>query len=214
MARDKSRVVRTLFFLPVTVPLTSFPMTSFHPLLMITVIAAFLASCTGNAPVSSSTSLAPTESLAAYKTFGWSANRVLSLRDPNRNTAEAKGWIDSSMESGFTDKGLIKTDAASADVLIGYAVGSRSMHSSQTFTDEGELNQSQLQEGRSYGRSATLYSDYEQGRLFLTVTDRKTGKVVYRGTSEAALFDQPSGRKSQSRLQKAVKKMLKNWPNR
>lgn len=180
----------------------------------ILMVAALLISCTGDVPVSKSTSLAPKEMLATYKTFGWSTSRVLSLRDPKRNTAEARSWIESSLESGFTNKGLVKSDAVSADVLIGYAVGSRSMHSSQTFTDEGGLNQSQLQEGRSYGRSATLYSDYEEGRLFLTVTDRKSGKVVYKGTSEAVLLDKPSGRKSQSRLQTAVNKMLKNWPKR
>jgi hypothetical protein len=208
----------TLFFPTGTGPSTSFLMTNIRTIFGVIVIAASLSACTGNAPTSKGVSYVAADLLSSYKTFGWSADRTLSLREPERNTAEAKGWIESALESGFTNKGLTKTSAESADLLVSYGVGSRTLTSSQTFTEEGEFSQSQKQEdggsGQAWGRSATLNSDYEQGRLILTVTDRKTGKVVYQGTSEAELLERPSASKSTSRIQKAVKGMLKNWPTR
>lgn len=86
------------------------------------------------------------------------------------------------------------------------------MQSSQTFTESGEMTQSQRQESLDSGRSGTLYTDYELGRLLLTVTERKTGKVVYSGTSEAALLEDPSESRARARIQKATKEILKGWP--
>ena len=191
-------------------------MTNVRTILGIVVIAASLSACTGNAPTSSSVSYVAADKLKAYKTYGWSTDRTLSLRDPERNTAVAKGWIESAVESGLANKGLTKSSAKSADLLLGYGVGSRTIQSSQTFSESGELSLSQQQEsggsGQILDRSRTLNTDYEQGRLILNVTDRRTGKIVYRGTSEAELLDQPSASKSSPRVKKAVKEMLKNWP--
>lgn len=189
-------------------------MTKCFSLFTIAAIAALLSSCAETAPTSSGTATVSKESLAAYQSFGWSKNRFLNLREQSRNTPQAKAGIDRSLESGFNAKGLTRTDAASADVLISYAVGSRSMHSSQTFTEDSELNQNQRQELTGDGRSGTLHTDYEQGRIYLTVTDRKSKNVVYRATSEATLLENPSERKTQSRLNKVVRQMLKNWPKR
>ena len=204
----------TLCFSLGFIALDSPAMTKHFSYLAVAVVTAFLVSCSGNTPVSSGTNLVPAESLSSYETFGWSKNRFLNLLDQDRNTAEAKAWVDSSIELGFNDKGLNRTEASSADVLVSYSVGSRSIHSAQTFSEDSELGQNRRQEMIGSGRSGTLHSDYQQGRIYLTVTDRESGKVVYRATSEAALLDQPSERKSRSRLQTAVKDMLGNWPKR
>lgn len=174
--------------------------------------------CGGNKIDSNSSSYVSEESLLAYRTWAWSSKRSLNLRDPAMNTPQVRGWLEKAIDAELATKGLLKAEAGSADLLVTYAAASRQMTSSQTFTGAGELSGSRLDEegvaGPALSQSGTLDKDYEEGRLFVDLVDRRSGQTVYRGTARAAMLSNPSEARSVPRIKKAVRSMFKALPPR
>ena len=181
-------------------------------------LIATLSGCASNDTSTSSANYASAESLAAFRTYAWSPKRSLTLRDPSLNTGAVRGRIEAAVEAEMATKGFTKTSPDTADLLVNYAAASRSMVSSQEFTGHGELSESRLDEeggsSAAFAPRGTIETDYEQGRLLLDLTDRRNGKVVYRGSTQTVLLKQPTPAKSASRINRMVKEMLKDLPKR
>ncbi|WP_164021657.1 DUF4136 domain-containing protein [Pyxidicoccus trucidator] len=58
----------------------------------------------------------------------------------------------------------------------------------------------------------TYVDEYEEGTLILDVVDAGTNKLVWRGTAQAALEDNPSPQRREERLGEAVKDVLEQFP--
>ena len=192
-------------------------MTALRFLLPAAGLAVLLSSCAENALDTTHATYAPAEKLASYQTYAWSSRRSLTLRDPSLDTSATKGWIERDVATALESKGLTTADPSSADLLVGYSAGSRTLSSSQEFTSLGEesVNSLDAEGGNvSFVERGTLNTDYEVGRLFLDLTDRKSGQVVYRGSTTTPLLTNPSPSRSQSRIRHAVTGMLAGFPKR
>lgn len=69
--------------------------------------------------------------------------------------------------------------------------------------------------GMGVGGSGVPYStvdEYEEGTLILDVVDAASNKLVWRGTAQAELSENPSEQKRQDRTQEAVEKILERFP--
>jgi len=187
------------------------------PLAAATMIVT-MSGCGNNNMKSTGTSYASAESLAAYRTWAWSSNRTLVLRDPSLNAASVRGWIEAAVDAELASKGFTKSSSGTVDLLVSYSAASRAMATSQLFSTDGELSGSRLDEegatAITLARTGTLNTDYEEGRINLDLLDRKNGKRVYRGTSQLTMLKQPSPEKSVTRINRMVKEMLKNVPKR
>ena len=60
------------------------------------------------------------------------------------------------------------------------------------------------------GTASTVVSEYRVGTLVVDIFDAKTKNLVYRGTAEDEISDNPN--RNQSRLEKASTKLFKNFP--
>jgi hypothetical protein len=58
----------------------------------------------------------------------------------------------------------------------------------------------------------TTVNEYEEGTLILDVVDAPSNKLVWRGTAQAELSENPSEQQRQERTQEAVEKILEKFP--
>ena len=64
--------------------------------------------------------------------------------------------------------------------------------------------------GGGMGTASTVVHEYKVGMLIVDMFDAKTKNLVFRGTAEDELSDNPD--KNKKRLEKASQKMFKNFP--
>ena len=193
-------------------------MSMHRSVLLPVILAAILSGCGGRGIQSNNSTYVPVETLASYQSWAWSPQRSLLLRDPSLNSPNTQAAIEAAVQTQLTRKGLpMVSTPASADLLIGYSVASRSGLATQEFTAVGEMSGAQLdEEGGTMGQvaSATVETEYETARILLDLTDPKTGRLVYQGAAQANLLKNPSQARSQARINEAVERMLKDFPSR
>ena len=188
------------------------------PVYLLVVVSLVFAGCATNPVQTGNDAFVTKEALASYQSFGWSPQRSLNLRDPNRNTSTAQGWLEAAVESELGTKGLRKAPASEADLLASYSVASKTVANYQEFSAAGEFTGNQIDEaggtGPLWDLRKSVDTGFEQGRILLTLTDRKSGKVVYRGSAAGALLKNPSPSRSVPLINRAVKGMLDGFPRR
>lgn len=155
----------------------------------------------------------PKDELKSYASYGWSSKRTLNLMSPERNKPVIDQRIVATVDKELAAKGLRKTAAGQADLVASYAATSRLGMESQQVDEGFEYSV----DGVSYpgvGGGSLAVSEFEEGTLVLDLSDRKTGKLVYRGSARATLLDDPSATRSDIRLRRIVAQLLKGFPRR
>ena len=172
-----------------------------------------LSHCAGNQNQYEITkSSAPKGELAAYTSYAWSSRSVLNLREENRNAGVVAGRIRNAVDSELQAKGWSKSTGPQTDLLASYsAVSQQAMESRKV--DENLERADDSATGEADGGSPAV-TTAEEGSLTVELRDRRTGKVVYRGTAEATLLDDPSPWKAETHIQQAVNRMLGDLPSR
>lgn len=69
--------------------------------------------------------------------------------------------------------------------------------------------------GMAVGGAGVPYTstyEYQQGTLILDVVDTPTNELVWRGTAQAELSENPSNEQRQGKMTKAVHKVFENFP--
>ena len=145
-----------------------------------------------------------------FKTYRWvelkDAAKVDSLRDKS---------IKESIDGQLAQKGLSKTDADSAELLVGYqaAVGTEKQFTSYS---TGWGYGGGWYRGGWYGptgattsgQTSTIYT----GQLALDMYDSKNHDLVWRGVVSKTIDPEAKPEKQEKNLNKAVTKLLKNFP--
>lgn len=145
-----------------------------------------------------------------FKTYKWvqlkDAAKLDSLRDKS---------IKESIDAQLAQKGLTKTDAENADLLVAYqaAVGTEKQFTSYNtgwgygggwyrggwYAPTG---------GTTVGQTSTIYN----GQLVLDMYDSKNHDLVWRGVVSKTIDPEAKPEKQEKNLNKAVAKLLKNYP--
>lgn len=147
-----------------------------------------------------------------FKTYKWvelkDAAKVDSLRDKS---------IKESIDQTLAQKGLNKSDGDNADLLVGYQTG---VGTEKEFTSYGT--------GWGYGggwyrggwygptggtvtgQTSTIYT----GQLALDMYDSTNHDLVWRGVVSKTIDPEAKPNKQEKNLNKAVTKLLKNYPPR
>lgn len=141
-----------------------------------------------------------TTDFSKFKTYKWApvkgAKELDSLTDKN---------IIAAVDATLATKGLTKTDAEQADLLVGYEVA---------LDQEKQIDAWGGGVGWRFGggmASATT-STINVGTLVLDMYDPATKQIVWRGTATKTLDPKKDPEKRQEALQKAMTKLLKNYP--
>ncbi len=134
-----------------------------------------------------------------YKTYKWAA--VEGAMYPNDIVDKN---IRATLDGELAKKGLTKTET-NPDLLVGYQVAVDKEKQIDTW-------------GSGYwgwgggGMQSTTVSTIQVGTLVLDMYDTAAKQLVWRGTATKTLDPKNSPEKKQKNLEKAMEKMMKNYP--
>lgn len=140
----------------------------------------------------------PGTNFAKYHTYKWVA--IEGASHPNQIVdAQIKQAVDSQLAS----KGLTKTDSDKADLYVGYQIA----------VDQEKQWNAYGMGGRWGGGMATAQqSTISIGTLVLDMYDPATKQLVWTGNATKSLDPSSNQEKNQKNLNKAMQKLLKNFP--
>lgn len=162
----------------------------------LTAIVIALTLCTITLAQEVRTNYLPGTDFTKYHTYKWVV--IEGAAYPNQIVdAQIKQSIDSQLAA----KGLAKTDSDQADLLVGYQV---------SVTQERQWN---AYGGFGWGGMATATSTtIHNGTLVLDMYDPATKQLVWTGNATKTLNPSSNQEKKQKNLDKAMQKLLKNFP--
>ena len=140
----------------------------------------------------------PGTDFAKYHSYKWVP--IEGGAHPNQ-IADAE--IKTSVDSQLAAKGLTKTDSDKADLLVGYQVA---------VDKEKQWNGYGMGGVRFGGMGSATSSTISNGSLVLDMYDPTTKQLVWTGTATKTLNPSSDQEKNQKNLDKAMAKLLKNYP--
>ena len=113
--------------------------------------------------------------------------------------------IKQSIDSQLSQKGLTKTDSDKADLYVGYQIAT---------DQEKQWNAYGMGGGWRFGggMATATQSTIEIGTLVLDMYDPSTKQLVWTGRASKSLDPSSNQQKNEERLNKAMEKLLKNYP--
>lgn len=157
-----------------------------------------LAAAAGCSSISVSTDFDSNADFAEYKTFGWM-----------EETESGEGYdysgllddrIKSAVDKQLQDKGLMKA-TTNTDLFVVYHAGKKQ-----------QLEVEDWGYGGWWGVGGGDVYTYEKGTLIVDLVDADTKKMVWRGTAQKALSDDPSTSERDAAIGEAIQKMFENYP--
>jgi hypothetical protein len=140
----------------------------------------------------------PGTDFAKYHTYKW-----VPIEGGSHPNQIADTQIKSSVDSQLAGKGLTKTDSDKADLLIGYQVA---------VDQEKQWNAYSMGGARFGGMGTATSSTISNGSLVLDMYDPTSKQLVWTGTATKTLNPSSNQEKNQKNLDKAMAKLLKNFP--
>jgi hypothetical protein len=140
----------------------------------------------------------PGTDFSKYHTYKWVA--IEGGAHPNQIVdAEIKQAVDSQLAA----KGLTKTDGDKADLYVGYQIA---------IDKEKQWNSFGMGGVRWGGMGTATSSTITNGTLVLDMYDPTTKQLVWTGNATKTLDPSGNPEKNQRNLDKAMQKLLKNYP--
>jgi hypothetical protein len=145
-----------------------------------------------------------------FKTYKWvpikDAAPVDQLKDKQ---------VIASIDAELAKKGLTKTDAETADLFVGYQAGVSTEKQFTSYNNGWDMGPGWYRGGwygggggMTTGSTSTIY----KGQLALDMYDQQKHDLVWRGIVSKTLDQKAKPDKQQKNLDKAVAKLLKNYP--
>ncbi len=112
-------------------------------------------------------------------------------------------------DGAIAEKGWKKVAPEQANVLVVLHGATQTKRNASTFYS-GMGGYGYRGYGGGMGTASTVVSEYSVGTLVVDMFEAKSKNLVFRGTAEDEISDNPN--KNKSRLEKASAKMFKNFP--
>jgi hypothetical protein len=144
-----------------------------------------------------------------FKTYKW-----VSLKDAPKVNDLVDKQIKDAVDSQLATKGLTKVEGDDADLYIGYQVGVTSEKQFTSFDSGWGAGPGWYRGGwyggggMTTGSTSTIYI----GQLALDMNDRSNKELVWRGVVSKTIDTKAKPDKQAKNLNKAVAKLLKNYP--
>lgn len=146
-----------------------------------------------------------------FKTYKWVAIPGAEL--PDQLVAQR---ITAAVDLELSRKGLTKTDSEDADLYIGYQTAETAEKQYRSFNTGWGYGPGWGPHWYGYGGMPTSTYGYTStvyvGQLDLSIYDRAAQKLVWRGVATKTLDPKANPKKIQKTINKAVQKLLKNFP--
>jgi hypothetical protein len=151
-----------------------------------------------------------TADFSKFKTYKWVAFKDATPVD-DLTDKQIKGALD----AAFVQKGLTKVDEDTADLFIGYQPAIRTEQQFTSFTSGWGYGPGWYgggwygpTGGITTGQTSTIY----KGQLAVDMYDSAKHDLVWRGVVSKTLDPKAKPEKRQKNLNKAVAKLMKNYP--
>lgn len=148
-----------------------------------------------------------------FKTYKW-----VEIKGADQINQITRDQIIKAIDSQLALKGLTKTDADTADLLIGMqtAIGTEKQYSSYStgwgagpgWYGGGWYGAGGMQSTTTSGSTSTIYI----GQLVIDMYDAKDKDLVWRGTASKTINPKAKPEKQEKNINKAVEKLLKKYP--
>jgi hypothetical protein len=152
------------------------------------------------------------EDFSKYKTYKW-----VDVGGSDKANELTQKQIKESIDRELATKGLQKTESDTADLYIGIqtAIGTEKQFTSYNTGwgygpgwGGGWYGGGGMASTTTYGSTSTIYI----GQLGLDMYDSGKKELVWRGTASKTIDPKAKPEKQQKNIDKAVKKLLKNYP--
>ena len=151
------------------------------------------------------------EDFSKFRTFKW-----VSIKNGQEINQLAEGQLKAAVNAELAKKGLQPTESDTADLYIGYQAGVGTEKQYTSFNNDwgygpgwgGRWYGGGMGSSMTTGETSTIYI----GQIGLDMYDPVAKKLVGRGTASKTLDAKAKPEKQQKNLQKAMAKLLKNYP--
>ncbi|RPJ50900.1 MAG: DUF4136 domain-containing protein [Acidobacteria bacterium] len=152
---------------------------------------------------------APGVDWAKFKTYRW-----VEVEGATKPSPLVNDQIIQSIDGQLASKGLTKTEGDKPDLLITYqaAVNEEKQWSSTNFGGYGYGPYGYGGWGGTGGTTTGTTSTIKVGTLVVDLYDAQAKKHVWRGDATKTLNPSKNPEKNQERLNKAIAKLMKNYP--
>jgi len=162
-------------------------------------LAVALVACVVTTGQDVRTNYMPGTDFSKYHTYKW-----VSIEGGAHPNQIVDAQIQQSVDSQLASKGLTKTDGDKADLYVGYQIA---------VDKEKQWNGYGMGGGVRWGGMATATSStINVGTLVLDMYDPGTKQLVWTGHATKTINPSSSQEKNQKNLDKAMQKLLKNYP--
>ena len=140
----------------------------------------------------------PGTNFAKYKTYKW-----VNIEGGSHPNQIVDAEIKQAVNSQLTSKGLIKTDNDKADLYVGYQIA---------VDQEKQWNAFGMGGARWGGMGSATSSTITNGTLVLDLYDPTIKQLIWTGNATKTIDPSGNQQKNQKNLDKAMQKLLKNYP--
>jgi hypothetical protein len=141
----------------------------------------------------------PGTDFSKYHTYRW-----VSIEGGEHPNQIVDARIKQSVDSQLASKGMTRTDNDKADLYLAYQVA---------VSQETQWNGYNMRDGIRWGGTASATSStIHIGTLVLDMYDPATKQLVWTGNATKTLDPSSNQEKNQKKLNKAMQKLLKNYP--
>jgi hypothetical protein len=153
----------------------------------------------------------PGNDFGKYKTYKW-----VQIKDAQYPDAIMAAQIQQSIDTQLAAKGLTKSEADTADLYVGYQVAVDQEKQWNSYSTGGAgWGWGGGYHGYGYGgggTSTTTSSTIQIGTIGVDMYDTAAKQLVWRGKASKTLDPKAKPEKRQKNIEKAMTKLLKNYP--
>ena len=141
---------------------------------------------------------------SGYKTYRW-----VNIENAQHLDDLTADQLMGTVEVALAKKGLTKSPSDAADLLIGYQIARGNEKQLSHFNIGGAYGSAAVAtSGTAGATTATVHS----GQLVLDMYDSQRKQLVWRGVLSQAIDANAKPDKKQKHMDKAIEKLLKNYP--
>lgn len=177
---------------------------------------AFLSACSS---ITVQQDFDPKADFSSYKSYAWMPLPPNRSGDPRVDNALVEKRIMDAIDTQLAAKGFQKSSSSNADFLVGYAVAVNREMRAQVI-DNYYAYPTPYYRGGYYGypwagpisQPQVRVYEYDQGTLVIDILNAPDKGLVFRGSAQAALRENPTPEQSTERINEAVAKILAQFP--
>ena len=143
--------------------------------------------------------------------YTWLSTTRDKTGDPRIDNDLLDRRVRRAVEAAFETKGYRKVAAAEADFAINYHVGIERQIDVQTYVDTPSYGYGYRWSG-GYSHAYTTVQEYDVGSLILDVIKPNEERLIWRGATQARMYEEGTPEQRDTRVQAAVDAILAKFP--